>query len=118
VPRNKHYRNRFPASEPYIAKVQWTLDISWPSGTKARDLIAFDHIMHDIAISIAQNIFSNTLVKDFPKHLLGIDPQTVVNAGATNLGLVVPANMLEGALRAYSKALTTAFIPTPCGGED
>lgn len=74
--------------------------------------IFFNSLGGAIAISIAQNIFSNTLVQQIPKLVPGLDPYLVINAGATHVREAVP-----GTLEAYNKALTTAFIlPIAVGG--
>jgi hypothetical protein len=79
-----------------------------PSGNAIA--IFFNSLGGAVAISIAQNIFSNTLVKELPRYVPGLDPQAVIAAGATNLAKVVPNDLLQSALEAYNKALTTAFL--------
>jgi hypothetical protein len=93
---------------PFIA-VQTVLSArDMPSGNAIA--IFFNSLGGAIAISIAQNIFSNTLVKELPKYVPDLDPHAVIAAGATNVGKVVPKEMLPGALEAYNKALTSAFL--------
>jgi hypothetical protein len=79
--------------------------------------IFFNSLGGAIAISIAQNIFSNTLVKEIPKFVPGLDPYIVIQAGATHVRETVTKEQLPGTLLAYNKALTTAFIlPIAVGG--
>lgn len=70
----------------------------------------FNSLGGAIAISIAQNIFINSLAKEIPKYAPGIDPRIVINAGATYVRQVVPLEFLAGVLEAYTKAITTAMI--------
>jgi hypothetical protein len=60
-----------------------------------------------IAVSIAQNIFTNTLVKNVPA---GVDAKKVVYAGATHVREIVTGAQLQGVLVAYDKAVTSTFI--------
>ena len=70
-----------------------------------------------ISISIAQNIFSNTLLKQLLVHAPNVNPLVVVSAGATHIRDAVTAQQLPGVLIAYNKAVTTAFIlPIAVGG--
>jgi hypothetical protein len=62
-------------------------------------------------LSIASNIFTNTLVKEIPKYAPGVSPDQVLNGGSTDLShLHLSPALLEGVKEAYNKALTTAFI--------
>lgn len=72
--------------------------------------IFFNSLGGAISISIAQNIFSNTLVKEIPKYTSGVDPATIVMAGATHIREVTPPSQLEGVLYAYNIAVTSAYI--------
>lgn len=63
-----------------------------------------------ISISIAQNIFTNTLVKQIPNYTTGIDGATILAIGATHLRDVVPPSQLAGVLEAYTVAIDTSFI--------
>lgn len=79
--------------------------------------IFFNSLGGAISISIAQNIFANSLVKEIPKYAPGLDPQVLLMAGATNVRKVVPEAMLEGVLIGYNKAVTNAYIlAIACGG--
>ncbi|KAI5205377.1 putative major facilitator superfamily transporter [Aureobasidium subglaciale] len=93
---------------PFIA-VQVVLDEKdMPSGNAIA--IFFNSLGGAISISIAQNIFANTLVKDIIKNAPGVDPAAVISAGATHVREVVPADQLAGVLTAYSHAVTSAFV--------
>ena len=79
--------------------------------------IFFNSLGGAIAISIAQNIFSNGLKTNLPKYAPGVDPTTVVRAGATYLKDVVEPDKLPGVLHAYMIALQQAYvIPIVVGG--
>jgi len=70
----------------------------------------FNSLGGALSISIAQNIFVNTLAKEIPKYAPGLDGRIVANAGATNLRKVVSAELLPGVLKGYNNAIVTAFI--------
>lgn len=74
-------------------------------------IMFFNSLGGAISISIAQNIFSNQLIKQIPIYAPEVDPAVVIQAGATYLRHVVPAESLDGVLQAYAKALDTTFIP-------
>ena len=93
---------------PFIA-VQVVLSAKdMPTGNAIA--IFFNSLGGAISISIAQNIFSNGLVKNVPKYAPGVDAQTVINAGATYLRRVIPPAALAGVLKAYVIALENAFV--------
>jgi len=72
--------------------------------------IFFNYLGVAISISIAQNIFSNTLVKQIPLHTQGVDPALIIQAGATHVRQVTPPSQLPGVLLAYNEAVTRALI--------
>ena len=59
--------------------------------------------------SVAQNIFTTSLISNIVDAGLPIDPRVVVTTGATELGKVVPVDKLSVLLLAYNKALTKSF---------
>ena len=68
-------------------------------------------------MSIAQNIFSNTLIQEIPKRTHGVSPATIIGAGATHVRDVTPPDQLAGVLEAYNLAIDRAFIlPIAVGG--
>lgn len=72
--------------------------------------IFFNTLGGAIAISVAENIFSNTLLQKLPEYVPGINAEAVLAAGATHINDVVTPQQLPGTLLAYDKAVTTAFI--------
>jgi len=62
-----------------------------------------------ISISVAQNIFSNDLVKYITEYAPEVSAQEVIAAGATHLREAVPAASLPAVLKAYNMALDKAF---------
>ena len=72
--------------------------------------IFFNSLGGAISISIAQNIFSNTLIKEIRKHAPGVKPEIIVQAGATHIRNVVTPAQLPGVLEAYNIAVTNAYI--------
>ena len=72
--------------------------------------IFFNTLGGAFAVSVAQNIFSNTLVKAIPKYTTGVNASVIVAAGASHVREVTPPAQLEGVLRAYDDAVTSAFI--------
>ncbi|TFK98761.1 MFS transporter [Pterulicium gracile] len=71
----------------------------------------FNSLGGAITISIAQNIFTNSLMSEIPKRAPGIPPEVVLHAGATNLRSFVPPELLDGVRKAYAEALKKTFIP-------
>ncbi|PWY91193.1 MFS general substrate transporter [Aspergillus heteromorphus CBS 117.55] len=59
--------------------------------------------------SVATNMFTNQLVRNIAKEVPSIDPETVVNAGATELASQVPVSLYPAVLVAYNKAVTHTF---------
>lgn len=79
--------------------------------------IFFNSLGGAIAISIAQNIFSNGLSKYLPIFAPDVSPSLVMKAGATYLREAIPESKLPGVLLAYMKSLDEAFvIPIAVGG--
>jgi hypothetical protein len=60
-------------------------------------------------ISLAQTIFSSTLVHELPIAAPGIDVQAVINAGASSFRAVVSKALLPGVLLAYDQAISHVF---------
>ncbi|KAH8117631.1 MFS general substrate transporter [Phellopilus nigrolimitatus] len=73
-------------------------------------IMFFNSLGGAISISIAQNVFTNTLVEAVPRYTTGVDPALIVSSGATHIREVVPADQLQGVLVAYTYALDRAFI--------
>ncbi|KAI9644894.1 hypothetical protein NHQ30_006922 [Ciborinia camelliae] len=93
---------------PFIA-VQVVLSTKdMPSGNAIA--IFFNSLGGAVSISIAQNVFSNGLVKYIPQYAPEVNPDLVYNAGATHLREVINPADLAGVLLAYSKALDQSFV--------
>ncbi|ETN36532.1 uncharacterized protein HMPREF1541_08810 [Cyphellophora europaea CBS 101466] len=100
---------------PFIAVQVVLAKKDMPTGNAVA--IFFNSLGGAISISIAQNIFANTLVKEVPRYAPGLDPQILLAAGATNVRSVVPPELLDGVLFAYNKAVTSSYIlAVACGG--
>lgn len=72
--------------------------------------IFFNTLGGALTVSIAQNIFTNTLIQELPKKAPGINVALAIGAGATHFRDVIPPALLQGAIEAYNTAVTTAFI--------
>ncbi|KAI9730555.1 MAG: hypothetical protein M1834_005796 [Cirrosporium novae-zelandiae] len=59
-------------------------------------------------VSVGENVFTNHLIAGL-KNIPNIDPDVVVNAGATSLKDVISAKYLDLVLSAYNHALSQAF---------
>ena len=70
----------------------------------------FNSLGGAISIPIAQNLFSNALRTELVKYAPGVNPATVIAAGATHIREVVPLAQLPGTLVAYDGAITRTFI--------
>lgn len=93
---------------PFIA-VQVVLNAKdMPSGNAIA--IFFNSLGGAISISIAQNVFSNGLVKYIPQEAPTVSPALVYDAGATHLRDVISPTDLVGVLVAYCKALDQSFV--------
>lgn len=64
-----------------------------------------------VFISIAENLFSNHLVKNLLHNVPPMVVAQVQKAGATGIRDVVPETWLPGVLKAYSDAITGCFYP-------
>ena len=86
-----------------------------PSGNALT--IFFNTLGGAISVSIAQNIFSNSLSEQLVQNVPQIDPSVVVRAGATYIRDVVPEALLDAVLVAYNAAIMRTFIlPIAVGG--
>jgi hypothetical protein len=64
-----------------------------------------------VFLAVSQNVFSSSLVASL-SGTTGLDAQTIVNTGATDLRRVVPPEQLSTVVQAYSHALTRVFLLT------
>ncbi|KAF7169101.1 hypothetical protein CNMCM5623_001909 [Aspergillus felis] len=60
-------------------------------------------------VSVAQNVFGNSLVKGVLQGSPGLDPGYVMQAGATDLGSIIPSQHLLAVQKAYNHALAQTF---------
>jgi hypothetical protein len=61
-------------------------------------------------VSIAQNIFSNKLVQGVTASVPGVDPESVINSGATNLRNILTPDQLTEVLRIFMDSLKDAYV--------
>ncbi|PON20618.1 major facilitator superfamily transporter [Trichoderma gamsii] len=61
-------------------------------------------------ICVAQNVFQNKLVSNIADaHIAGLDPNTVVDIGATQIRTLISRDFLPMVLLAYNNAITNSF---------
>lgn len=61
-------------------------------------------------IAVAQNVFENQLISNVAAaNIAGLDPQTVVNTGATEIQSSIAPHLLPYVLQAYNAAVTHTF---------
>jgi hypothetical protein len=60
-------------------------------------------------ISVAQNVFTNSLLKNVRAAVPGLDPAVVLGAGATELQNLIPEQFLGAVQVAYNGALVNTF---------
>ena len=73
-------------------------------------VIFFNALGGALSVSVAQNIFSNTLVKKVPVYAPWVNPAKVVAAGATHVSDVLSRQDLPEVLQAFDVAVTSSFI--------
>jgi len=62
-----------------------------------------------IFLSFAETIFSNSLRSELRRYVPSVNPQVVIDAGATAIRNVVSKNELPGVLLAYSESMDRVF---------
>jgi hypothetical protein len=62
-----------------------------------------------VFLSLAQTIFTNGLVSNLATSAPGVNPQTVITAGASGVRAAVSRAQLPGVLYAYNKAINETF---------
>lgn len=76
-------------------------------------LMFFQTLGATVFISVSQNVFVNRLILHLRQLLPNLDPQIVINAGATNLKLIIDVSDTPNLLVAYNRALNEMFlVPT------
>ncbi|KAL9103276.1 MAG: hypothetical protein Q9187_009025 [Circinaria calcarea] len=78
--------------------------------------IFFNTLGGAISVSIAQNIFANTLLRELPLLTRNVNPATIIAAGATHVREVTPPDQLSGVLESYNRAIARAFVLPIAGG--
>lgn len=63
-----------------------------------------------IFVSTAQNLFVNKLVTDLAQSVPSLDPEVILQAGATQLQNVVDEQDLPAVISAYNSAITRTFL--------
>ncbi len=66
-----------------------------------------------VGVSLGQTIFQSYLPGLLAQYAPGVDPGSVINAGATNIRGLVSSEGLPGVLVAYNKALAQMFVSDP-----
>ncbi|KAF7302872.1 Major facilitator superfamily transporter [Mycena kentingensis (nom. inval.)] len=97
----------FGMQQPLMA-VQTVLNIEdVPIGTSL--IIFMQTLGGALFVSVGQNVFTNKLVEGLMDKVPSLDPSIVLNAGATSLRNVVPAQTVPAVIEAYNHALVSAF---------
>ncbi|CZT04915.1 related to aflatoxin efflux pump AFLT [Rhynchosporium agropyri] len=100
---------------PFVAVQVVLSPADMPTGNAVA--IFFNSLGGAIAISIAQNVFSNGLSSNLPKYAPDVDAQTVIHIGATSLKKFIAPNELPAVLKAYMAGLQQAYVfPIVVGG--
>ena len=100
---------------PFIAVQVVCSSKDMPTGNALT--IFFNSLGGALSISLAQNIFSNTLLQQLQERLPGLDPSTISGSGATQVAQATPPELLPTVLEAYDTAITRAFVlPIAAGG--
>lgn len=85
-----------------------------PIGTAT--MMFFQTLGGALFISVAQNVFTNQLIKNLAVIVPDLDAGIVLNTGATELKHVIDSRFLSGVLTAYNKTLTeTFYVAVACG---
>jgi hypothetical protein len=66
-----------------------------------------------VFLALGETIFTNTLRSSLKSDAPSIDPDTVINAGASAVRSLVPDGDLDGVLRAYDHAIISTFVSRP-----
>ena len=62
-----------------------------------------------IALAISQAVFASRLKRSIAHQLPGVDPNAIINAGATDLRSLIPSNSYHQALQIINMALTESW---------
>ncbi|KAI3392017.1 hypothetical protein diail_6344 [Diaporthe ilicicola] len=98
----------FGMQQPLMAVQAVLSDKDLPTGTA---VIVFTQTLGgSLFVSVSQNVFSNKLVEYVRDYAPGLDPATVLSAGATSIQKIIPAEFLDGVTLAYNDALMQTFL--------
>ncbi|KAI9746878.1 MAG: MFS sugar transporter [Lichina confinis] len=78
-----------------------------PTGTSI--IVFMQTLGGALFISVAQNVFTNRLAAGLARTAAELDPDIVLNVGATSIKSQIPAASLPGVLSAYNRAITETF---------
>lgn len=67
-------------------------------------------------LSFSETIFSNSLKTLLPKYAPSVDPETIINAGATGFRTIISPAEIPNVLVAYSKSVDRVFYMTAGAG--
>jgi hypothetical protein len=73
-------------------------------------LVFFQGLGGALAVSIAENILSNQLSDRLRDSFSPLEASSIVAAGSTNIGKTVPAEQIDVVIKAYSQALSSAYV--------
>lgn len=93
--------------QPLIA-IQNVLDMS--EVPVATALVIFCQLFGaSIFISVGNSVLTNRLVTYIARNIPGVDAESVVNSGATNLRNAVPSEYLDGVIKVYNDGIVKVF---------
>jgi hypothetical protein len=81
--------------------MQAATNIAFVFATSLTIIVVIQTLGGAFGVSSAQAAFQNALLKQLSITAPGLDPQIVLDAGASELKSVVPEQFLEGVLKAY-----------------
>lgn len=61
-------------------------------------------------MSVSENTLENKLISGIKTLAPSVDPESIVNSGATNIKNVVSGETLSQVIQAYNNALTESFL--------
>ncbi|KAI8249965.1 Efflux pump mlcE [Colletotrichum sp. SAR 10_77] len=72
-------------------------------------LIFFQYFGSSVFLCVSKTAFLNRLIPALQEHVPDVDPQAIINAGATDLENLVDGSEYNALIQAYSDALVTTF---------
>uniref|UniRef100_L2FKG8 Major facilitator superfamily transporter n=1 Tax=Colletotrichum fructicola (strain Nara gc5) TaxID=1213859 RepID=L2FKG8_COLFN len=72
-------------------------------------LIFFQYFGSSVFLCVSKTAFLNRLIPALQEHVPDVDPQAIINAGATDLENIVDGSEYNALIQAYSDALVTTF---------